>query len=104
MALESREGTRASRRVEEGLSRSLSGLVWQQGSQVSVGGARGSASLLSSQGRGIGPHDGLKKNSRCLSRAGGGARVTAGPKRPHLGVCPKLGVALESLQGLRDLT
>ena len=33
-----------------------------------MGGARGSASLLSSQGRGIGPHDGLKKDSRCLSR------------------------------------
>ena len=35
-------------------------------------GARGSASLLSSQGRGIGPHDGLKKDSRCLSRVAAG--------------------------------
>ena len=36
------------------------------------GRGRGSASLLSSQGRGIGPHDGLKKNSRCLSRVAAG--------------------------------
>ena len=42
------------------------------GSSVSMGGARGSASLLSSQGRGIGPHDGLKKDSRCLSRVAAG--------------------------------
>ena len=47
-------------------------LVWHEGSQVSVHVARGSTSLLSSQGRGIGPHDGLKKNSRCLSRVAAG--------------------------------
>ena len=42
-------------------------LVWHQGSQVSMHVARGSASLLSSHGRGIGPQDALKKNSRGLS-------------------------------------
>ena len=47
-------------------------LLWRQGSQVSMRVARGSASLLSSQGRGIGPHDGLKKDSRCLSRVAAG--------------------------------
>ena len=35
-------------------------------------GQGGGASLLSSQGRGIGPHDGLKKDSRCLSRVAAG--------------------------------
>ena len=56
MALESLEGTRASRRIEEGLSRSFSGedlrepLVRPQGSQVSMRVARGSASWLSSHG------------------------------------------------------
>ena len=30
--------------------------MWRQGSQVSMREARGSASLLSSHGRGIGPH------------------------------------------------
>ena len=38
--------------------------------------AGGSASLLSSQGRGIGPHDGLKKNSRCLSRVAHGVATS----------------------------
>ena len=37
-----------------------------------MGRARGSASLLSSQGRGIGAHDGLKKDPRCLSRVAAG--------------------------------
>ena len=43
-------------------------LVWRQGSQVSMRVARGSASLLLSHGRGIGPQDALKKDSRVLSR------------------------------------
>ena len=43
-------------------------LVWHQGSQVSMHVARGSASLLSSHGRGIGPQDALKKDSRGLSQ------------------------------------
>ena len=47
-------------------------LVWCQGSQVSMRVARGNASLLSSHDRGIGPHDGLKKDSRCLSRVAAG--------------------------------
>ena len=41
---------------------------WSQGSQVSMGVASGSVSLLSSHGRGIGPQDALKKDSRGLSR------------------------------------
>ena len=47
-------------------------LVWSQGSQVSMRVARGSASLLSSHGRGIGPQDTLKKD------ASGPSRVEAG--------------------------
>ena len=43
-------------------------LVWRQGSQVWMREARGSASLLSSHGRGIGPLDALKKDSQGLSR------------------------------------
>ena len=35
-------------------------LVWPQGSPVSIRVARGSVALLSSHGRGIGPHDALK--------------------------------------------
>ena len=42
-------------------------LVWCQGSQVSVPVARGSASWLSSHGRGLGPPDALKKDTRGLS-------------------------------------
>ena len=44
-------------------------LVWRQGCQVSMRVVRGSESLLSSHGRGIGPQDALKKDSRVLSRA-----------------------------------
>ena len=43
-------------------------LVGRQESRVSMRGARGSVSLLSSQGRGIGPGDALKKDSRGLFR------------------------------------
>ena len=43
-------------------------LVGRQGSRVSMRMARGSASLLSSHGRGIWPRDVLKKVSRGLSR------------------------------------
>ena len=43
-------------------------LVGRQGSRVSMRAARGSASLLSSHGRGIWPRDVLKKVSRGLSR------------------------------------
>ena len=43
-------------------------LVWRQGSQVLMRVARGSASLLSSHGRGIRPLDALKKDSQDLSR------------------------------------
>ena len=45
-------------------------LLWRQGSQVSMRVARGSASLLSSHGRGIAPQDALKKDSRGLLRVG----------------------------------
>ena len=34
-------------------------------------------------------------------KAGGCARVTAGPKRPHLGVCPRPNVPLKRRQGSR---
>ena len=54
-------------------------LVGRQGSQVSMRMARGSASLLSSHGRGIVPQDDLKKDS------GGHSRVVAGnPGFPRL--------------------
>ena len=53
--------------------------VWRQGSQVSIGVARGSASCLSSHGRGIGPQDALKKDSRGLSRVAEG-----NPRFPRL--------------------
>ena len=43
-------------------------LVRFQGSHVSMHMARRSASLFSSHGRGLGPQDALKKDSRCLSR------------------------------------
>ena len=43
-------------------------LMRRQGSQVSMRVARGSASWLSSHGRGLGPRDALKKDSRGLSR------------------------------------
>ena len=42
----------------------IAGLVRRQGSQVSMRVARGSASWLSSHGRGLGPRDALKKDSR----------------------------------------
>ena len=32
-------------------------------------------------------------------KAGGGARVTAGPKRPHLGVCPGPNIPLQGPKG-----
>ena len=44
----------------------------EQGSQVSMCVARGSASWLSSHGRGLGPRDALKKDSRGLSRGAAG--------------------------------
>ena len=43
-------------------------LLWCHGSQVSMDVAWGSASLFSSHGRGIGPENVLKKDSRGLSR------------------------------------
>ena len=47
-------------------------LVWHQGSQMSMHVARGSASLLSCHGKGIGPQDALKKDSRGLSPVAAG--------------------------------
>jgi len=47
-------------------------LVWPQGSPVSIRFVRGSAALLSSHGRGIGPQDSLKGESRGLSRVAAG--------------------------------
>ena len=53
-------------------------LLWRQGSQVSMRVARGSASLLSSHGRGIRPLDALKDSqdlSRVLARIPGFPRL-----------------------------
>ena len=47
-------------------------LVRRQGSQVSMRVARGSASWLSSHGRGLGPRDALKKDSQGLCRGAAG--------------------------------
>ena len=47
-------------------------LVRRQGNQVSMRVARWSASWLSSHGRGLGPRDALKKDSRGLSRGAAG--------------------------------
>ena len=54
-------------------------LLRRQGSQVSMRMARGSASWLSSHGRGLGPRDVLKKDSRGLSLGAAG-----NPRFPHL--------------------
>ena len=54
-------------------------LVRRQGSQVSMRVARGSASWLSSHGRGLGPRDALKKDSRGLCRGSAG-----NPRVPRL--------------------
>ena len=54
-------------------------LLRRQGSQVSIRVARGSASWLSSHGRGLGPRDALKKDSRGLSRGAAG-----NPRFPRL--------------------
>ena len=54
-------------------------LVWRQGSPVSFRVVRGSVALLSSRGRGIGPQDTLKKESRGLFRV-----VAGNPGFPRL--------------------
>ena len=54
-------------------------LVWRQGSPVSCRVVRGSVALLSSRGRGIGPQDTLKKESRGLFRV-----VAGNPGFPRL--------------------
>ena len=54
-------------------------LVRRQGSQVSMRVARGSASWFSSHGRGLGPRDALKKDSRGLCRGAAG-----NPRFPRL--------------------
>ena len=54
-------------------------LVRRQGSQVSMRVGGGSASWLSSHGRGLGPRDALKKDSRGLSRGAAG-----NPRFPRL--------------------
>ena len=53
--------------------------MWPQGSTVSMQVARGSAALPSSQGRGIGPQDALKGESRGLFRG-----VAGNPGFPRL--------------------
>ena len=51
-------------------------LVRRQGSQVSLRVARGSASWLSSHGRGLGPRDALKRDYRGLSRVVSGKVIS----------------------------
>ena len=70
-----------------------SALARRQGSQVSMRVARGSASWLSSHGRGLGPRDALKKDSRGLSRgAAGNPRVPRLlPGTLGMGSTPSLG-------------
>ena len=89
IAIESWKQNRASRRVEEGLSRSFSGcgriLELRQGSQAPSWVGPGKPNLpLELRGK-----------------AGGCARVTAGLKRPHLGVCPGPNIPLQGRQGSR---
>ena len=50
-------------------------VVWRQGSQVPIRVASGSGALLSSHGRGIGPQDTLKTDSRGFSRVAAGNPV-----------------------------
>ena len=54
-------------------------LMRRQGSQVSLRVARGSASWLSSHGRGLGPRDALKRDYRGLSPVAGTPRAGRGP-------------------------
>ena len=64
----------------------------RQGSQVSMRVARGSASWLSSHGRGLGPRDALKKDSRGLSRVVSGEWFALEINRDHsviLEIAPK---------------
>ena len=49
--------------------------MWPQGNPLSIRVARGSAVLLSSHGRGIGPQDALKGQSRGLSLVAAGYPV-----------------------------
>ena len=70
-------------------------LVQRQGSQVSMRMARGSASWLLSHGRGLGPRDALKKDSRGLSRGAAG--------NPRLGNVLSLQVACEDVETEGDL-
>ena len=42
-----------------------------------------------------------QSSPRVRGKAGGCARVTAGPKRPHLGVCPGPNIPLQGRQGSR---
>lgn len=65
-------------------------LVRRQGSQVSMRVARGSASWLSSHGRGLGPRDALKKDSRGLSRGGGGKPSFPSPSAGDLRELPRV--------------
>ena len=45
-----------------------------------------------------------QSSPRVRGKAGGCARVTAGPKRPHLGVCPGPNIPLQGRQGSRGFT
>ena len=69
--------------------------MWCRGSQIFMRVARGSASFFSSHGRGIGPQDALKKDSRGLCRgAAGNPRC---PELPAQGLVPlRWGCALPS--------
>ena len=68
-------------------------LVRRQGSHVSLHVAIRSASLFSSHGRGLGPEDALKKDSRCLSWVAAGnphfPRLLPGPEGTSQGASEK---------------
>ena len=57
-------------------------LVRRQGSQVSMRVARGSASWLSSHGRGLGPRDALKKDASSAKTRGFHTQLDEGPETP----------------------
>ena len=116
MALESREGTRASRRVEEGLSRSLSGGVRgaQEGCQGPSRPSGRNRGLPLRRRRGQGPHAAKTMEPRGFFRVAAGfssydvdfrlplVLALGSPNFPSS--CEgKLDVVLESLQGQGNL-
>ena len=78
IVLESWEGTRASRRVEEGLSRSFSACGGKPSFPSTSPGDLRELPRVPLRREGLGPRDALKKDSRGLSRGAAGAPDLAG--------------------------